>query len=61
MFKYTVTYFISFGAMTVHDNEFTCRAFTKVGAWRKFLKATKNEDFYEDESYINSFWKNEKI
>lgn len=60
MFKFTVKYLTSFGAMTIHDNEFNCRSCTKVGAWRKFLKATKNEDFYEDESFINSFWKKRK-
>ena len=35
MFKYTVKYLTSFGVMTIHDNEFTCRSLTKVGGMEK--------------------------
>lgn len=54
MFKYTIEYLISFGVMTIYDNKFNCRS------WKKFLKATKNKDFYEDESYLNGFWRKQK-
>ena len=60
MFKYTINYLTSFGAMTIKNNEFKCRAWTKWRAWKKFLKSTKNEDFYEDVSYLNSFWRKRK-
>lgn len=51
MFKWTVEYLVSFGAMTIHDKIFECRAWTPIGAWLKFLKKTKSEDHYSCESY----------
>ena len=57
MFKFTVEYLTVFGAMTINTNIYECRAWTKVGAWRKFLKDTANEDHYADKTVLNNFWR----
>lgn len=60
MFKYTVEYLTNFGVMTINDNEFNCRSWTKWGAWKKFLKATQDEDFYESKTRLCNFWQKRK-
>ena len=57
MFKYTVKYLTSFGAMTICDNKFECGVWTKWGAWKKFLKTTRDKNFYESKTTLNNFWR----
>lgn len=60
MFKYTIEYLTSFGAMTIYENKFNCRSWTKWGAWKKFLNATRDKNLYESRTYSNSFWRKRK-
>jgi hypothetical protein len=55
MFKYTVEYLTCFGAMTINTNYFKCRAFSKIGAWQKFLGATAGEDHYSCRDHRYNF------
>lgn len=57
MFKFKVEYLTCFGAMTINVSEYKCEAWTKWGAWRKFLKDTAGEYHYSDISVRNNFWR----
>jgi len=55
MFKWSIEYLTSFGAMCIHTNYFNCKAWTPWGAYRKFIKGTLGEDHYSSREYRNSF------
>jgi len=58
MFNYSVEYLLCFGAMTINVKYFKCKAWTKYGAWKKFLIAEgDNSNHYADRSYLHSFWR----
>lgn len=60
MSKFKIEYLACCGAMTINVNEYKCRARTKVGAWRKFLKDTVDDNHYADKTVLNNFWRMRK-
>ena len=53
--KYIVKYLVTYGCMTVTEEDYECYAYTKWGAWKQWLEATKNESHYACREYRNSF------
>ena len=47
---YVVTYPLSFGAMTIHDESYSCFACCKYHAFLQFIEDTVDEDHYSASS-----------
>lgn len=57
MFTYKVEYLTNPGSWSIMIYEYKCEAWTKWGAWKKWLEATKDEPHYSSHEYMNSYWK----
>ncbi len=56
MFRYRVEYLVCFGCMTINVEYFDCKAWSKYGAWKKFLKSEfNNPNHYACREYLSSF------
>lgn len=63
MITYEVKYPVSFGAMCIHEETYTCKALCKYHAYLKFIEDTKDEWHYSDRSkrtiYTYDEWKDD--
>ena len=56
MFKFRIEYLVNPGSTAIYAKEYKCKAWTKWGAWKKFLKDTSKERHYTVRSVLNNFW-----
>lgn len=54
--KYKVKYLVCIGAMSLHEEIYICKAYSKFGAYKQFRMNTKRCSHYTDETRLNSFW-----
>ena len=55
MFSYQVKYHIEPASWHINEVVFYCKAWTKYGAWKKWLKETKDERHYACYEYRHSY------
>jgi hypothetical protein len=56
MKAYRVVYWVSCGVYSFYEENFDCKAWTKYGAWRKFLKEIKDcPNIFECREYTHTY------
>lgn len=54
--EYKVEYLVCFGAVSIHEKVYMCKAYSKFGAYKQFRIDCKGHSHYTDETRLNSFW-----
>lgn len=55
MFRYEIRYLVSGAGWGVMEDSYYCKAWTKWGAWKKWLKGTKEYFHYACHEYRHSY------
>ena len=53
---YVVKWLRCYGAMSVWEDEYICKAYCKYHAYRQFRKDTINADHYADRTVLDNFY-----